>query len=73
MVRELGSERRETVWSLSAVKKEKNQDLALVREDWDRVIYGYAIVLELHVAMLNYEQIIAEYHIKREASLKFFS
>ena len=45
MVRELGSERRETVWSLSAVKNKKCQSLALVREDWDRVIYGSTIVL----------------------------
>ena len=45
MVRELGSERRETVWSLSAVKHKKMQHLALVREDWDRAIYGLVIVL----------------------------
>jgi len=45
MVRELGSERRETVWSLSAVKNKKYQPLALVREDWDRVTYGVVIVL----------------------------
>jgi len=53
MVRELGLERRETVRSLSAVKKEKKKDLALVREDRDRLIYGLAIVLITHVATLH--------------------
>ena len=45
MVRELGSERRETVWSLSAVKIKKKQTFALVREDWDKTTHGKAIVL----------------------------
>jgi hypothetical protein len=44
MVRELGLERRETVRSLSAVKKEKKKALAPVREDRDRLIYGLAII-----------------------------
>ena len=33
MVRELGSERRETVWSLSAVGVDTREELPLVRED----------------------------------------
>jgi len=33
MVRELGLERRETVWSLSTVSIKKNNSLTLVRED----------------------------------------
>ena len=33
MVRELGLERRETVWYLSTVKFKKNNNLSLVRED----------------------------------------
>ena len=33
MVRELGLERRETVWSLSTVSSKKNNSLTLVRED----------------------------------------
>jgi len=44
MVRELGLERRETVRSLSAVKKEKIKDLALVREDRDRLINGLTVI-----------------------------
>ncbi len=33
MIRELGSERRETVWSLSTVLKKNKQSFTLVRED----------------------------------------
>ena len=44
MVRELGLERRETVRSLSAVKKEKRKNLALVREDRDRLINDLTII-----------------------------
>ena len=44
MVRELGSERRETVRSLSAVKLKKLKDLALVREDRDRLINDLTII-----------------------------
>jgi len=44
MVRELGLERRETVRSLSAVKYEKTKNLALVREDRDRLINDSTIV-----------------------------
>ena len=45
MVRELGLERRETVRSLSAVKLEKKKNLALVREDRDRLINDLMIIL----------------------------
>jgi hypothetical protein len=45
MVRELGLERRETVRSLSAVKFEKKKNLALVREDRDRLINDLTIIL----------------------------
>ena len=44
MVRELGLERRETVRSLSAVKYEKKKNLALVREDRDRLINDLTII-----------------------------
>ena len=44
MVRELGLERRETVWSLSVVKLEKTKNSAPVREDRDELIYGLAII-----------------------------
>jgi len=44
MVRELGLERRETVRSLSAVKLKKLKDLALVREDRDRLINDLTII-----------------------------
>ena len=44
MVRELGLERRETVRSLSAVKEEKKKNLALVREDRDRLISDLTII-----------------------------
>jgi hypothetical protein len=53
MVRELGLERRETVRSLSAVKLEKLKNLALVREDRDRLINDLTIVLIKHVVRLN--------------------
>ena len=33
VIRELGSERRETVWSLSTVLKKNKQPFTLVRED----------------------------------------
>lgn len=45
MVRELGLERRETVWSLSAVNFEKLEGLAPVREDRGGLINGSTIVL----------------------------
>jgi len=44
MVHELGLERRETVWSLSAVKLEKNKIPTLVREDLDGLINGLSII-----------------------------
>ena len=45
MVRELGSERRETVRFLSAVNVEKCDDINLVREDWLVNINGEPIVI----------------------------
>jgi hypothetical protein len=44
MVRELGSERRETVWSLSAVFFEENKNPILVREEWKVLITSIPIV-----------------------------
>jgi len=44
MVRELGSERRETVWSLSAVFFEEIKSPILVREEWKVLITGMPIV-----------------------------
>ena len=39
VVRELGSERCETVWSLSAVLKENNLNFTSVREDQEEFFY----------------------------------
>ena len=47
MVRELGSERRETVWSLSAVKLKRVRDSPLVREDCGESVTGRRIVINL--------------------------
>ena len=44
VVRELGSKRRETVWSLSVVFYEKKENLTLVREDREGLINDYTII-----------------------------
>jgi len=44
MVHELGLERRETVWSLSAVEFEKKKTPTLVREDLEGLINGLSII-----------------------------
>ncbi len=44
MVRELGSKRRETVWSLSAVGVGVLEELSLVREDRDGHTSGVPVV-----------------------------
>ena len=46
MVRELGSKRRETGWSLSSIPIKHNiQILTLVREDWEGLAYGVKIII----------------------------
>ena len=45
MVRELGSERRETVWSLSAVGVDTREELPLVREDRGEHASGGPVVV----------------------------
>ena len=44
-VRELGSERRETVWSLSAVGVDTWEELPLVREDRGERTSGVPVIL----------------------------
>ena len=44
MVRELGSERRKTVWSLSTIKFKKIKYFALVREDQDKLTNDLKII-----------------------------
>ena len=44
VVRELGLERRETVWSLSAIIKKIIFILTSVRKDWEVVVYSIAII-----------------------------
>ena len=44
MVRELGSKRRETVWSLSVVGVGSLKDPSLVRKDQDGHSYGTPVV-----------------------------
>jgi hypothetical protein len=54
-VRELGSERRETVWSLSSVGAGKLKRSVLVREDRDGRTSGVPVVCQWHcwVAMFG--------------------
>jgi len=44
MVHELGLERWETVWSLSAIVVKDFKDLLLVREDQSETIYDLSII-----------------------------
>ena len=49
MVRELGSKRRETGWSLSSIPNKHNiRILTLVREDWEGLAYGVKIILDTY-------------------------
>ena len=60
MIHELGLERRETVWSLSAVKFEKTKELTLVREDQDGLTNGRPITSKVYVGKLSWDSIITE-------------
>jgi len=56
VVRELGSKRRETVWSLSVVCIEKKKNLTLVREDREGPINDNTIIkLNWYVVLLNWD------------------
>ena len=58
-VRELGSERRETVRSLSTVGKEKNKILFLVREDQNNLTTGVLIVLPIALSSSYVKKVIS--------------
>jgi len=45
VIRELGSERRYTVWSLSTLLKKNKQQFTLVREDGKELTSGYQLLL----------------------------
>jgi len=47
VVRELGLERRETVWSLSTVGVKNWEDSTLVREDQIEQTYGVSVVIPI--------------------------
>jgi hypothetical protein len=47
VVRELGLERRETVWSLSTVGVKNWEDSTLVREDQVEQTYGVPVVIPI--------------------------
>jgi len=47
VVRELGLERRETVWSLSTVGTKNWENSTLVREDQVEQIYGVPVVIPI--------------------------
>jgi len=56
VVRELGSKRRETVWSLSVVLCEKKKNLTLVREDREGPINDDTIIeSNRYVVKLNWD------------------
>ena len=50
MVRELGLERRETVWSLSAILLQNIIKFTLVREDWENNVNGNYIRISIYNA-----------------------
>ncbi len=60
VIRELGSERRETVWSLSTVLIENKHVFTLVREDREELTSGLAIVGKLTGCNATLEAITTE-------------